>query len=54
VLAFGYAGKAAGSDWTNIKSGFEYVDYVVVAAVVIGIAYLVVRRRRRVATDIAS
>ncbi|HVR04679.1 MAG TPA: DedA family protein [Solirubrobacteraceae bacterium] len=47
VLALAFAGHALGSDWTSVRKGFEYVDYVVVALVVVGAVYLVVRRRRR-------
>ena len=36
-----------GGDWTSVRKGFEYVDYVVLALIVIGVAYLVVRRRGR-------
>jgi hypothetical protein len=40
-----------------VRKGFDYVDYAVVALVVIGIAYALVRRRRgrgRPATDAAG
>ncbi len=47
VLALAFAGHALGSDWTSVRKGFEYVDYAVVAIVVIGIAYAIVRRRSR-------
>ena len=46
IVALTLAGQAVGSDWTSIRKGFEYVDYVVVAAIVAGAAYLVWRRRR--------
>lgn len=46
VIGLALAGHALGGDWTSVRKGFEYVDYVVVALVVVGIAYLVVRRRR--------
>lgn len=57
VLALGFAGHALGSDWTSVRRGFEYVDYAVVALVVVGVVYLVVRRRRRdggARTDLVS
>ena len=47
VLALAIAGHAVGGDWTSIRKGFEYVDYVVVAMLVVGIAYGLVRRARR-------
>jgi membrane protein DedA with SNARE-associated domain len=46
VLGLALAGHALGGDWKSVRKGFEYVDYVVVALVVIGVAYVVVRRRR--------
>jgi membrane protein DedA with SNARE-associated domain len=46
VLGLGIAGEAVGSKWTSVRKDFEYVDYAVVALVVIGIAYAVVRRRQ--------
>ena len=47
VVALAFAGHAVGGDWTSVRKGFEYVDYVVVALVVVGIGYLIVRRRSR-------
>ena len=46
VLGLALAGHALGSDWTSVRKGFEYVDYVVVALVVAGILYALARRRR--------
>ena len=37
VLALALAGHALGSDWTSVRKGFEYVDYVIVALVVLGV-----------------
>ena len=51
VLALAFAGHALGSDWTSVRKGFEYVDYAILALVVIGIAYTIVRRRRRGPAD---
>ena len=45
VIAITLAGHAVASDWTSVRKGFEYVDYVVVAAIVVGAVYLVWRRR---------
>ena len=47
VLALALAGDAVGGDWTSVRKGFEYVDYAVLALVVAGVAYALVRRRRR-------
>lgn len=46
VIGLALAGHALGGDWTSVRKGFEYVDYVVVALVVVGVAYAIVRRRR--------
>jgi membrane protein DedA with SNARE-associated domain len=49
VLLLTFIGQQAGSRWDDWKDYLHYVDYAVLAAIVIGIAYLVVRRRRRAA-----
>jgi membrane protein DedA with SNARE-associated domain len=57
VLGLALAGHALGGDWTSVRKGFEYVDYVVLALVVAGIVYALVRRRRtrrRPAADAAG
>ncbi len=46
VLGLALAGHALGGDWTSVRKGFEYADYVIVAAVIAGIVYALVRRRR--------
>jgi membrane protein DedA with SNARE-associated domain len=46
VVGLAVAGDAVGDKWESVRKGFEYVDYVVLALVVIGVVYLVVRRRR--------
>jgi membrane protein DedA with SNARE-associated domain len=46
VLALAIAGHAVGGDWTSVRKGFEYVDYVVLVLIVVGIVYAVLRRRR--------
>jgi membrane protein DedA with SNARE-associated domain len=46
VFMLAFAGKEAGDNWTRWKDGLHYVDYAVLAAIVLGIAYLVLRRRR--------
>lgn len=47
VLALALAGHALGSDWTSVRKAFEYVDYAIVALVVVGVLYAVARRRAR-------
>jgi membrane protein DedA with SNARE-associated domain len=46
VIAFAVAGKAVGDSWDSWQEKLHYVDYAVVAAIVVAIAYLVLRRRR--------
>ena len=46
VFALAFIGKQVGENWEQWKDSLHYVDYAVVALIVIGIAYLVVRRRR--------
>jgi membrane protein DedA with SNARE-associated domain len=45
ILGLALAGEAVGSKWTSVRKGFEYVDYVIVALIVVGIAYAIARRR---------
>jgi membrane protein DedA with SNARE-associated domain len=47
VLMLTYIGKQAGDRWESWKDSLHYVDYAVVAMIVIGAAYLLVRRRRQ-------
>ncbi len=47
MTALGVLGQAVGSDWQTWRRHLEIVDYVAVALVVLGLAYLVVRRMRR-------
>jgi membrane protein DedA with SNARE-associated domain len=46
VLGLALVGEAVGHEWTNVRKGFEYVDYAVVILVVVAIVYAVIRRRR--------
>ncbi|HYM45772.1 MAG TPA: DedA family protein [Solirubrobacteraceae bacterium] len=46
VLGLALAGQAVGGEWTSVRKSFEYVDYAVIALVVLGIVYAVIRRRR--------
>lgn len=46
VFALGWVGQLTKSNWKDVKDALAYVDYLVVAGVVIGIVYLVIQRRR--------
>lgn len=46
VFVLGWVGLLTKNNWHNVKDALSYVDYVVVLAAVIGIIYLVIRRRR--------
>lgn len=50
VLAFGLIGKQVGGRWDDWQSKLHYLDYAIAAAIVLWIAYLIVRRRRRKAS----
>src|SRR5919201_3281753 len=47
VLAFALLGKQVGDNWKTWQEHLHYVDYAIAAAIVAGIAYLIVRRWRR-------
>jgi membrane protein DedA with SNARE-associated domain len=47
VLLLTFIGKQAGDNWDQWKDSLHYFDYAVLAAIVIGVVYLVLRRRRR-------
>jgi membrane protein DedA with SNARE-associated domain len=46
VFMLAFIGQQVGENWVRWKDSLHYVDYAVVAAVVLGAAYLVVKRRR--------
>ena len=46
VLMLTFIGKQAGDRWEQWKDNLHYVDYAVLAAIVIGVAWLVIRARR--------
>ena len=54
VLALAFAGHALGSDWTSVRKGFEYLDYVIVLLIVVGIVYAAMRRRSRPPATVAE
>src|SRR5215211_145290 len=47
VFMLTFIGKEAGDNWEKWKDSLHYVDYAVLAAIVIGVVYLIVRARRR-------
>ena len=51
ILMLTYIGFQVGDRWESWKDQLHYVDYAVVAAIVLGVAYLLVRRRRRRASS---
>jgi membrane protein DedA with SNARE-associated domain len=46
VFLLALVGREVGSKWAEWKDSLHYVDYAVVALVVVGVVYLVVRNRR--------
>jgi membrane protein DedA with SNARE-associated domain len=46
VLALALVGEAVGENWEDWRHKLGYLDYVVLAAIVVGVIYLVVKRRR--------
>jgi membrane protein DedA with SNARE-associated domain len=54
VLALALAGHALGGNWTSVRKDFQYIDYAILALIVAGIVYAVVRRRRGGAADVDS
>jgi len=47
VLTLTFIGREAGDSWEDWKDSLHYVDYAVLAGIVIGVVWLVVRNRRR-------
>jgi len=47
VLALALLGKGVGSNWEEWRHNLGYLDYVVAAAIVGGVVYWIVRRRKR-------
>ena len=46
VLMLALVGEAVGDNWEEWRHKLGYLDYVVLAAIVAGVVYLIVRRRR--------
>src|SRR5690242_3295694 len=47
VFMLAFVGKQVGDNWHSWRHAFHYVDYAVLAAIVVGLGYWFVRRRRR-------
>ena len=47
VLLLTFIGREAGDNWESWKDSLHYVDYAVLAAIVGGVAWLLIRGRRR-------
>jgi membrane protein DedA with SNARE-associated domain len=47
VLMLTFIGKQAGDNWEDWRDKLHYIDYLVLATIVIGAIYLLVRARRR-------
>jgi membrane protein DedA with SNARE-associated domain len=46
VLALALIGKGVGSNWEHWRHNIGYLDYVILAAIIVGVIYWIVRRRR--------
>jgi membrane protein DedA with SNARE-associated domain len=46
VFMLTFIGQQVGERWEQWKDSLHYFDYAVAAAIVLGVAYLVVRNRR--------
>jgi membrane protein DedA with SNARE-associated domain len=46
VLMLALIGRSVGDNWEDWRHKLGYLDYVVVVAIVVGVVYLVVKRRR--------
>ncbi|MEY2515673.1 MAG: hypothetical protein QOJ89_3031 [bacterium] len=53
VFALTFIGQKVGDNWTQWKDSLHYVDYAVVALIVIGVVILVIRLRRGGGDDAA-
>jgi membrane protein DedA with SNARE-associated domain len=53
VLGFGLLGRAVGGQWEHWRHNLGYFDYLVVAAIVAGVVYLLLKRRRGEGGDVA-
>jgi membrane protein DedA with SNARE-associated domain len=54
VLALGLLGQEVGDNWETWRHNLGYIDYVVAAAIVLGVGWWLVRRRRDEDGDAAA
>src|SRR5690349_8616221 len=54
VLMLALIGQAVGDNWEDWRHKLGYLDYLVAAAIIAGIAYLLIKRRRRPPAEPAS
>src|SRR4051812_33406822 len=47
VFLLAFIGKQAGDNWESWKANLHYIDYAVIAGIVVGVVWLFVRYRRR-------
>jgi membrane protein DedA with SNARE-associated domain len=46
VTALAFLGRSVGDNWEEWREHLHYFDYVILAAIVLGVTYLLIRRRR--------
>jgi membrane protein DedA with SNARE-associated domain len=51
VLMLAIVGEKVGDNWEDWRHKLGYLDYVVLAAIVVGVVYLIVKRRRGGSTE---
>jgi membrane protein DedA with SNARE-associated domain len=54
IFMLAFIGKQAGANWEDWKNSLHYVDYAVLALIVIGAVWLFLRARRRRADAAAA
>ena len=54
VFLLTFAGQKAAENWTSWKDSLHYVDYAVLALIVLGLAFLLLRRHRGGSADTAA
>jgi membrane protein DedA with SNARE-associated domain len=47
VLMLALIGRSVGDNWEDWRHNLEYFDYIVAAAILLGLLYLLIRRRRK-------